>query len=231
MKEEQKEAHKVMKEEEKGLLKAMKDETAAKIEALTEKESPIKTESLIKIRDACPEDAEALLKIYAPYITDTAISFEYELPGLSEFRERIAHILEKYPYILAVKDEEILGYAYASAFHPRAAYQWSVELSIYVDSEKKHSGVGGRLYRELEQRLKSMGFLNINSCIAVPREGTSGDEYLDNNSMHFHEHLGFRLVGRFHDSGYKFGRWYDMIWMEKLIGEHGSAPHSPWDKA
>lgn len=171
----------------------------------------------IMIRVATVEDAKALLQIYAPYVENTAITFEYEVPTIQEFRERIRHVLEKYPYLVAEKQGKLLGFAYASAFHPRPAYEWAVETSIYVSMEKRKMGIGRMLHDSLEQILKKQGILNLNACIAYPQKE---DEYLTKNSAEFHSHLGYRMVGEFHQSGYKFNRWYNTIWMEKLIGEH-----------
>ena len=92
-----------------------------------------------------------------------------------------------------------------------------METSIYVDQNLKRCGVGGRLHQALEAVLMEQWILNMNACIAYPREE---DQYLTRNSVDFHAHLGYRLVGQFYQCGYKFGRWYDMVWMEKLIGEH-----------
>ena len=175
----------------------------------------------LTIRTATEKDAAALLDIYRPYVERTAITFEYEVPTLEEFRQRICHTLEKYPYLVAEAAGEIVGYAYLSAFHPRAAYQWCAETSIYVNTDKKKMGIGGRLYGALEQIAKEQGILNLNACIAAPEQD---DEYLTSNSESFHKHLGYRMVGKFHNCGYKFGRWYHMIWMEKMIGGHGEQP-------
>ena len=172
----------------------------------------------LTIRTATEKDAAALLDIYRPYVERTAITFEYEVPTLEEFRQRICHTLEKYPYLVAEAAGEIVGYAYLSAFHPRAAYQWCAETSIYVNTDKKKMGIGGRLYGALEQIAKEQGILNLNACIAWPN--VENDPYLTRNSGDFHEHMGYRLVGTFSKCGYKFHRWYDMIWMEKHIGEH-----------
>ena len=185
------------------------------------KGSGVEDHAQILLRAANLSDAPRLLEIYAPYVTDTAITFEYDVPAVEEFRERMERTLEKYPYIVAVRDGRIIGYAYASAFAERAAYGWSVELSIYVDMEERRSGAGRKLYDALETILKEMHILNVNACIACPKEE---DEYLDRNSVQFHEHMGFRLAGEFHDSGYKFGCWYNMVWMEKMIGEHTDQP-------
>lgn len=180
-----------------------------------------KDHTQILLRTARPSDAERLVEIYAPYVTDTAITFEYEVPSVEEFRGRIEKTLEKYPYIVAEQNGRILGYTYASAFARRAAYNWSVEPSIYLDMEIRRQGIGGRLYKAMEEILKEMHILNMNACISWPK---AEDEYLTKNSVQFHEHMGFRLVGEFHDSGYKFGRWYNVVWMEKMIGDHPENP-------
>ena len=171
----------------------------------------------IVIRVAALDDAEELLKIYAPYVRETAITFEYEVPSPEEFRERIAHTLEKYPYLVAEHDGKIVGYAYVSPFKERAAYAWAVETSIYVRREGRRQGVGRALYAALEHALAAQGMLNLNACIAYP---PVPDPHLNRDSVDFHQHLGYRMVGRFFSCGYKFHRWYDMVWMEKLIGPH-----------
>ena len=171
----------------------------------------------IRIRVATEDDAESLLAIYAPYVIKTAITFEYEVPTLEEFRGRIRHTLQKYPYLVAEQNGKILGYAYVGPFHDRAAYDWAVETSIYVDENLRHSGVSGRLNRALEAVCGAMGILNMEACIGVPEVE---DEYLTRNSVEYHAHIGYRLVGEFYKCGYKFGRWYNMVWMEKMIGEH-----------
>ena len=175
----------------------------------------------IRLRIATTDDAKELLKIYTPYVTGTAITFEYDVPGLEEFQARIADILQKYPYILAEKDGEILGYAYTHAFVGRAAYDWSVETTIYIKKGVTKMGVGRMLYEALERISKAQNILNLNACIAYPEVE---DNHLTLNSVRFHEHLGYRMVGTFHNSGYKFDTWYHMVWMEKIIGEHSASP-------
>ena len=182
---------------------------------MRQERSPGMSETII--RKAQVSDAAELLEIYRPYVEHTAITFEYTVPELDEFAGRISHTLERYPYIVAERDGAIIGYAYVSRFVGRAAYDWAVETSIYVAENERRTGIGKRLYFALEDILKKQGILNMEACIGVAEKE---DEYLNNNSEHFHEHLGYRLVGEFKKCGYKFGRWYNMVWMEKFIGEH-----------
>ena len=179
------------------------------------------TEDII-IRTAQADDAAALAKIYQYYVEHTAITVEYEAPDAKEMNARREKILEHYPYLVAEKDGKVLGYAYAHEFYGRAAYGWSVESSIYVDKDARRFGIGRKLYDAMEAALRRMGILNINACIAVPR--TEDDPYLTNGSVAFHKRLGYQMVGTFHQSGYKFGRWYDVAWMEKMLGEHPDKP-------
>ena len=171
----------------------------------------------MKIRRAVPEAAPRLVEIYGYYVEKTAISFEYTVPSPEEFRGRMERIMRRYPYLVAEVDGTVQGYTYAGAFVGRAAYDWSCELTIYLARDARKMGLGRQLYTALEQRLAQMGVLNLYACIGYP---LVEDEYLTKNSAQFHEHLGFTLAGTFHNCGYKFGRWYDMIWMEKIIGEH-----------
>ena len=175
----------------------------------------------VHLRMAVPDDAKQLLDIYAYYVEKTAISFEYTVPSVEEFRGRINSILEKFPYLVAECNDEILGYVYARPFVGRAAYDWSVETTIYLKQDKRKMGLGKRLYEALETILKAQNILNVNACIGYPEVE---DEYLTKNSVQFHRHLGYQMVGEFHNSGFKFGRWYNMVWMEKMLGEHGSSP-------
>lgn len=172
----------------------------------------------MKIRIVSEQDAEALLKIYAPYVRDTAITFEFRAPSVEEFAGRIRETLKRYPYLAAEEDGRLLGYIYAGPFKARAAYDWAVETSIYVDCDVRRQGVGRRLHRALEEALKVQGILNMNACIASPCGAE--DPYLNRDSVEFHSRLGYRLVGEFYQCGYKLGRWYNMVWMEKHIGEH-----------
>lgn len=172
---------------------------------------------MITIRDAKIEDAARILEIYDYYVKNTAITFEYSTPTLEEFKERIEKTMKRYPYLVILKDGCIEGYAYAGTFIGRAAYDWSCELTVYLDHQAQKCGMGRKIYEALEVKLRDMGILNLYACIAYPN---CADEFLNTNSADFHAHLGFEKVGEFHNCGYKFGNWYDMIWMEKIIGEH-----------
>ena len=172
---------------------------------------------MITVRRAETGDAERLLEIYDHYVRNTAITFEYETPSLEEFKERMVGIMKRYPYLVIEKDGKIEGYSYAGVFKDRAAYDRSCETTIYIDKDAHKEGLGRMLYEALEEELKKQGMLNLYACIGFP---AAEDEYLTTNSADFHAHLGYTKVGEFHKCGYKFGRWYDMIWMEKMIGEH-----------
>lgn len=169
----------------------------------------------IEIRDAAVGDAGRFLEIYAPYVEKTAITFEYDVPSVEEFSGRIEGTLREYPYIAAEYDGRVVGYAYGGRFHPRAAYSHCAEMSIYIEAGMHGLGIGKALYCELERRLAQQGITNFYACIAYPVEE---DEYLTLGSVHFHEKMGYSICGRFHKCGVKFGKVYDMVWMEKLAG-------------
>jgi len=175
----------------------------------------------IRIRTAGSDDAESILSVYAPYVKNTAITFEYDVPTVSEFRMRIENTLRKYPYLVAEKSGKIIGYAYTGSFVGRAAYDWSAETTIYLGDDAKGIGLGRRLYERIEEISKAQHILNLYACIAYPE---IDDKYLTGNSVAFHKHMGYEAVGKFHRCGYKFGRWYNMVWMEKLLGEHPACP-------
>lgn len=175
----------------------------------------------LHIRAAATDDAPALLEIYAPYVTDTAISFEYESPCLSEFRGRIAATIEKYPWLAAERDGEIIGYACTHPFVGRAAYGWTAETTIYVARGRTKTGAGRALYAALEAVSRAQNIYSLCACIGwCGRE----DGHLNGNSVEFHAHMGYEMVGRFSRCGFKFGKWYDMVWMEKQIAPRPAAP-------
>ena len=175
----------------------------------------------IRIRTATKADVPAMLAIYAPYVRETAISFEYEVPSVGEFEGRLTRTLARYPWLVAEQDGNLLGYAYASAFHPRKAYDWCAEASIYVAQEARGRGIGAGLYQRLETLLKRQNILLLYACIARPPQE---DARLTCASIRFHTRMGYRSVGEFPRCGFKFGTWYDMVWMEKRLAEPADPP-------
>ena len=161
----------------------------------------------MNIRFATPSDAATLLAIYAPYVENTAITFEYEVPTIEDFANRIEKTLEKYPYLVAEEDGLILGYAYASTYYARAAYDWAVELSVYVSQDARGKRVGSRLYDELEDLLEQMGYMHFLACISLPNEA----------SLALHRKRGYQQVAHFPKIGYKFERWHDIVWLQKSL--------------
>lgn len=175
----------------------------------------------IKIRTATLEDAQELLNIYSYYVINTAVTYEWNPPSLQEFQNRITEKLEKYPYLVATLDEQIVGYAYAGQFRTRAAYAWDVETSIYIKNEFRHCGIGHLLLENLEQILKKQNVQNIYAGISFIKKE---DEYLSHASPNFHKKMGYKKIAHYHKCGYKFNRWYDIIWMEKMINNHPENP-------
>lgn len=174
----------------------------------------------VRIRLATPDDAKGVRAIYAPYVRDTAIVFAYEPPTLDEQRAAIASTAARYPFLVAERAGSVAGFACAHAFKGFPAYDWNVETTLYVSRDLRGCGIGGKLHSALEACLAAQGVLAMDACIAVADEP---DEHLTNASRQFHEHLGYRLCATFPQCGYKFGRWYDMIWMEHAIGAR--TPH------
>ena len=165
------------------------------------------------LRTAGIDDAQALLDIYAYYVEHSALTFEYEVPSLQEFRRRIAGTLEHYPYLLAESSGRIVGYSYAGRFQPRAAYAWNAEMTIYLEPGMHRQGIGRRLYTLMERLLAAQGVVKTIAMITRPT-----DEFSDFNSVPFHEKMGYRPAGRLDFCGFKFGRWYTTLCMDKQIG-------------
>ena len=168
----------------------------------------------VTIRLAREEDAAELLEIYAPYVLNTNVTFEYTVPSVEAFAQRISSTLEHYPYLVAETGGIIAGYAYASAFRQRAAYIWSAESSIYVRDKYHRHGIGRLLYTELERLLRLQHVTSVSACIAYPNR----------SSIKFHSSLDFDRVARFSKCAYKRGQWVDIIWMQKTLIDAGSGP-------
>lgn len=177
----------------------------------------------ISIRIAGESDAEALLNIYKFYVENTAVTFECEAPTPEEFIRRIRETLSNYPYLAAVADGKIVGYIYAGRFRARASYAWSASTSIYIDRQYHRMGIGKMLYAELEKILAKQNVVSVYAGIASP---TEEDEYLTRSSERFHEAIGYSVVARYHGCASKFGRWYNLIEMEKSIGTRDCPPRA-----
>ncbi|MCR1949813.1 GNAT family N-acetyltransferase [Clostridium sp. DSM 100503] len=163
----------------------------------------------IKIRMANENDAEEILEIYTPYIKNTAITFEYEVPTVDEFKDRIRKISEDYPYLVCTLNEKIIGYAYSYRQKERAAYMWNVELSVYIDNKYIGYGLGKAFYTALIEISKLQNIKNLYGGV------TSNNL----NSEKLHEYFGFKKLGVYHNTGYKFGKWHDVTWYEKSIND------------
>lgn len=171
-------------------------------------------EKKVNFRFATVEDASKILEIYKYYIENTTITFEYDVPTFVEFKERIKNTLLEYPYIVCEYRNEILGYAYAHKVWMRAAYQWDAELSVYIDKDYTGNGLGKKLYKILIEILKLQNVVNVYGCVTYPNE----------KSDKLHESFGFKKVGIFENSGYKFGKWIGVTWFHKAILDYEKKP-------
>ena len=160
------------------------------------------------IRIACEADVPAILSIYAPYVRETTVTFEYEVPTQEEFLNRFRTITWDFPWLVWEEEGQILGYAYACRPFERAAYAWCAEPSIYLKPEARGRGIGRQLYQALEELLKIQGYRVLLALITGENIG----------SLKFHEKLGYEVVGELKESGYKFQRWLSVFWMEKIMG-------------
>lgn len=174
----------------------------------------IKTKSIRLVSDV---DSASILDIYAPYISDTSITFECEVPTVQEFAKRVRSISEIYPWIVCRIDDCLAGYAYASQHHERVAYQWSVNLSVYIKDEYQRKGLARVLYTTLFELLGHLGYFR----------GLAGITYPNPKSERFHSNFGFRQVGVYHNVGYKLGQWHDVVWYEMAIKEPAQDPPDP----
>ena len=168
----------------------------------------------LTIREVRVEDAERLVEIYSHYVLNTAVSFEYEVPTVEEFTNRIQKICAKYPYLVCLDQDKVIGYAYAGAYSVREAYSWTATTSIYIDREYRRKGAGKMLYAALEERLRERGIVNLLAGVAYAEEE---DEYLSHDSLHFHQKMGYIQVARMMTIGKKYDRWYDLLWLQKKL--------------
>ena len=171
----------------------------------------------MKIRTVTEFDAEQMVAIYAPIVRDTAISFEIEPPDRKEIISRLRLYTAKYPWLVAEKDGKVIGYAYGWTHHPRAAYRWSVNVSVYIHPDFRNQGVGKALYTELFAKLRELGYQSLFAGIALPNPG----------SVALHESLGFKQIGVYPRVGHKFGKWHDVGWWGMSVGEFEDSPQEP----
>ncbi len=161
----------------------------------------------LRLRPVTKNDAQACLNLYAKHVVNSAVSFELEAPSLEEFEQRIDAISKRFPYLIAEIDGAFAGYAYASAYRDRLAYQWNVEVSIYVEESVRKSGVASSLYNELFKELQSIHICKAFAVIALPNDA----------SVNFHSKMGFQKFATYTNVGFKLNQWHDVLWMKKII--------------
>ena len=165
------------------------------------------------IRPATEKDVPQILEIYAPYVENTTVTFEYDVPCSRSFLQRFYDITAQYPWLVWEEDGRILGYAYAAAPYSRAAFSWCAEPSVYLREEAQGQGIGKKLYAVLEKILELQGYQVLYALITAENTG----------SIAFHQKMGYEMKVEFPDCGYKFGRWLGLVWMEKRL----KIVHSP----
>jgi phosphinothricin acetyltransferase len=169
------------------------------------------------LRIAEPSDGEAIASIYRPYVETTATTFEETPPAPEAVASDIRTRLETHPWFVAEHDDDVLGYAYAAPLRKRDAYRWTVELSIYLDRERRGRGFGSALYAALLETLDRQGFESAYGVVTLPNPESVG----------FHESFGFERVGVLPEAGYKLGAWHDVAWYERSIGARSASPSEP----
>jgi L-amino acid N-acyltransferase YncA len=169
-----------------------------------------------RIRRIELSDADAVRGIYAPFVCDNATSFETELPDAATLKQRIRDMADQYPWLVFEADRQVLGYAYASSHRARKAYQWCVEVSVYLHESARRHGIGRALYRSLFEVLRRQGYVNAYAGITLPNPASVG----------LHESLGFTPIGTFSRIGFKFGQWHDVVWLHLRLLET-STPAQP----
>jgi phosphinothricin acetyltransferase len=172
---------------------------------------------MFKVRVAKPGDCGQMLDIYAPVIEESATSFEYQVPSPDVFWERVRKTLIKYPWLVCCHHQRLIGYAYAGSHRSRKAYQWSVELSVYIDSEYHRMGIARILYQNLLAVLELQGFYTALAGISLPNP----------NSVKFHEALGFTAIGVYQNIGFKFDQWHSTGWWERPIQSYAAEVKDP----
>lgn len=169
----------------------------------------------MQIRLAVPSDAPAVAAIYDHYVRCSAITFAAHAPSPEEYAARIAG--GRYPFLVAHEGDAVTGFAYADSFRTKEAFRWDAELTIYLAPGHEGRGTGRKLLERCLELLTAQGYLNAYSCITLPNERSVG----------LHRALGFRELGVFPRTGYKLGRWHDVIWMGRELGTFPDCPQEP----
>ena len=180
-------------------------------------EKRIKFVTMKCLRLATAADAPGILAIYAPFIEHTSLTFETEVPSIEAFAQRIETYLQNWPWLVCEINGKIAGYAYASRYRERVAYQWSVETSVYVQDDFAGTGVAKALYESLFEILQRQGFRNVYAVINLPND----------RSVAFHEKCGFRYFATYEQVGYKLGKWKNVGWWRLILNEFGDEPEAP----
>jgi L-amino acid N-acyltransferase YncA len=173
--------------------------------------------STAAVRDGGPGDAAACAAIYAPYVRDTAITFELDPPGEAEMRRRIEASGATHAWVVLEDEGAVVGYAYGAQLHSRPAYRWSCEVSVYVQLGRRRTGAGRALYEALFERLAARGFRSVIAGMTLPNEPSAG----------LHRTMGFEPVGTYRNIGYKLGRWHDVAYLQRELADPGSPPAEP----
>ena len=183
-------------------------------------------ESTLIIRPAREEDVEPMRQIYEHYVLTSAATFNGvdEVPTPDAFATKVARISARHPWLAALREGRVVGFAYAAPYRQRAAYDWDVETTIYLAPDERGRGTGRALYSRLEEILRRQHVHTMYACVThSPRED---DPNLTNASEHFHAAMGFTVCGTMRTCGYKFGRWYDILWLEKRLVEGEGEPEA-----
>jgi len=177
-----------------------------------------RTRGLVQmVRPADEADAVAIAAIYAPYVRETAISFEIEPPSVATMARRIASTVETHPWLVADCRGEVVGFAYAGKHRERPAYRWTVDVTVYVGVQMRHQGIGRALYQALLETLRQQGFRSAFAEIVLPNPG----------SIRLHETVGFKPIGIHKDVGFKLGRWHDIGYWRIGLADGTAPPVEP----
>lgn len=171
----------------------------------------------MELRVANEGDVAAILSIYEPYIKNTTITFEIDVPTLDAFKKRFQCITEEFPWLVCEIHGRIVGYAYAEKAFERAAYQWDADIAVYIEAAYQGQGIARKFYRCIEALLILQGYKNIYAAVTGQND----------RSMRFHEAAGYHAFANYHNSGYKMGKWLDVIWFEKKLSDYCDNPKSP----